>query len=68
VSITIMAHNLPLKRIHWEEDADRENRDEYYAVSRREFTISPEHIQIQRGEIWMPIHTYYHDHYWDDAP
>lgn len=55
-----------LKRIRWQEDDERPERDEFYAESRREFSVPPDQIEILREGEWMPIRLYYRDHYWDD--
>jgi hypothetical protein len=57
---------LALRRIRWQEDEERLERDEYYAQSRHEFNIPSEQIQILYDE-WMSIQSFYQTHYWDIA-
>jgi hypothetical protein len=54
-----------LRRIRWQEDDERPERDEYYAESRRKFVIAPNHIDILYDDTWIPIKIFYRDYYWD---
>lgn len=54
-----------LGRIRWQEDEEREQRDEYYAVSRHDFRLPPEVLEIQYEEQWISVVDFYREHYWD---
>lgn len=54
-----------LKRIRWQEDEEREERDEYYAVSRHVFAIPPAQIEIEYHNAWLPLLTFYPKHFYE---
>lgn len=56
-----------LNGVKWVEDEQRPQRDEYYAVSSKEFAVPPKHIEILRGENWKSLVDYYTSgQYWED--
>jgi hypothetical protein len=56
--------------VKWQEDETR-GQEEYYAISRQEFSIPPQALEIwyqpPRGKlVWIPVIEYYNRYYHDD--
>lgn len=54
-----------LGRAKWQEDEGRPGRDEYYAVSSREFAIPPSLIEFEHDGRWIPLSEFMQDGYWN---